>query len=64
MPYAFHEHRTRTTLRSVSESGANEITFEGRAGAEVKDRIALARPKPILEIEFGRIGRGGIDPVA
>jgi type VI secretion system secreted protein VgrG len=35
VPYPLPEHKTRTTLKSSSKGGSNEITFEDRAGGEL-----------------------------
>ncbi len=47
MPYALPEHRTRTSWRSSSKGGANEITFEDSAEGEL---FYLAAQKDLHKI--------------
>jgi type VI secretion system secreted protein VgrG len=35
VPYALPEHKARTSLRSSSDAGANEITFDDKTGGEL-----------------------------
>lgn len=35
VPYPIPEHKTRTTLKSSSKNGSNEITFDDKAGGEL-----------------------------